>query len=81
VDLYLSGHDHSLQHLNFTADPTMAHLQELMLNASQLSLDMFVVGNVAYSDGLTEHDLLVFGKVDPGFLFSSIDGDIMTHTI
>jgi len=36
---------------------------------------------VAKSDGLRTHKLLVFGKVDPGFVLSSIEGDVMTHTI
>jgi len=26
------------------------------------------------------NDLLLFGKVDPGFLMHSIDGDVMTNT-
>jgi len=43
-------------------------------------LEFFVTGNVCKSDVIKSNDLLVFGKVDPGFLMHSINGNLMTNT-
>lgn len=49
-------------------------------DVSPNSLDFFITGNVCKSEAMKTNDLLLFGKVDPGFLMHSIDGDVMTNT-
>lgn len=64
VDMYLCGHDHTLQHLQNSANSTQ----------------FFVSGNGAWRGSYTPIKQSVFGVVDPGFMTHTIDGDKLVTT-
>ena len=58
VDMYLCGHDHTLQHLQESANTTQ----------------YFVSGNGAKRGDITPIPQQLFGVVDPGFMLHSVHG-------
>lgn len=61
VQLYLSGHDHALQHLHSSG------------NAA--TVDYFISGGGAKANGVAETPELRFGKAEPGFLHLALSKD------
>jgi len=67
VDMYLCGHDHTMQHLQNTQN-------------AKTSTQYFVSGNGAKRGTFNPTKNSVFGRVDPGFMLHSIQGLTTMHT-
>ena len=65
VDLYLCGHDHTLQHLSQSTNTTQ----------------YFVSGNGAWRGTITPIPEQKFGVVDPGFMLHSVRGKTEMSTV
>lgn len=65
VDMYLCGHDHTLQHLQQSKNTTQ----------------YFVSGNGAKRGDITPIPEQLFGVVDPGFMLHSVRGKVEMSTV